>query len=318
MIQQHEGAESARLAAHWFARQPEQVQVLRDSEQQLAGLILLLALDQAMPADRAADPVAQAAWRYLEQTAPLRPGEKATMFRFWLARDTYQSVSAVQGHIFIIMVQHYLTTPGLAFTFLPCINPNFWLPIFAYADLARCTELDFEVQGQRYGVYGHDWRAVPPLAWLDLLAQREIATAPQPTPPPLRPTVMVLSQPEFEKALRDLLHDFRVIRPDALRYNPLLWSRLVTEQAGATADETKRAITLQTIVKEAADKLQASPRQRKFYQALHHTYFHPASTQEQAAELLDLPFSTYRRHLKTGVEQLTQILWQREIGGLEK
>ena len=38
-------------------------------------------------------------------------------------------------------------------------------------------------------------------------------------------------------------------------------------------------------------------------------------TQEQAAELLDLPFSTYRRHLKTGMEQLTQMLWQREIGG---
>jgi DNA-directed RNA polymerase specialized sigma24 family protein len=75
---------------------------------------------------------------------------------------------------------------------------------------------------------------------------------------------------------------------------------------------------LQTVVKEAAEKLHAAPRQRKFYDALHHTYFHPALTQEQAAELLDLPFSTFRRHLKTGIEQLTQLLWQREIGGLEK
>ncbi|MFN8456060.1 MAG: ATP-binding protein [Anaerolineae bacterium] len=319
MVKQHEGEDSAWLATHWFARQPNRVQVLRNAEQRPAGFLLLLALDQATPADLAEDTVAQAAWQYLQRSAPLRPGEKATLFRFWLAQDAYQSISPVQGTIFILMVQHYLTTPGLAFTFLPCTNPDFWLPIFAYADLARLAELDFEVQGQRYGIYGHDWRAVPPIAWLDLLAQREIATSVQAAPPPpVRPTMMVLSQPEFENAVRNLLRDFRITRPDTLRYNPLLWSRLVTEQVGPHADETKRATTLQLTIKEAADKLQTSPRQRKFYQALHHTYFYPAPTQEQAAELLDLPFSTYRRHLKTGVEQLTHMLWQREIGGLEK
>ena len=41
-------------------------------------------------------------------------------------------------------------------------------------------------------------------------------------------------------------------------------------------------------------------------------------TQEQAAELLDLPFSTYRRHLKAGLDQITDYLWGREIGTLEK
>jgi hypothetical protein len=318
LVKHFEGQATAQIAAHWFARQPEQVQVLRNAEHQPVGLLFLLALDRATPADLAADPVAQAAKQFLDHSAPLRPGEKATMFRFWMGRESYQNVSSVQGHIFISMVQHYLTTPALAFTFLPCTNPDFWQPIFAYADLARLTELDYTLNGQPYGVYGHDWRVVPPITWLDLLAQREISTAPQPAPPPLRPTMMVLSQPEFENAIRNLLRDFRVTRPDALRYNPLLWSRLVTEQAGANADETKRATALQTLVKEAAAKLQASPRQNKFYQALYHTYFHPAPTQEQAAELLDLPFSTYRRHLKTGVEQLTHMLWQREIGGLER
>lgn len=319
IVRHFEGPESAALAEHWFSRQPQNVMVLRDARQQPAGLLMLLALSRAEAGDIALDPAAQAAWQYLQRRAPLRPGESATLFRFWLDRESYQAVSSVQSHIFIAMVQHYLTTPGLAFTFLPCREPDFWLPVFAYADLARLPEADFEVGRQRYGVYGHDWRAVPPLAWLDLLAGREIATSPQAEPPPsTRPSLVVLSQPEFETAVRDLLRDFRATRSDTLRYNPLLWSRLVAEQVGPTTDETKRITLLQTIVKEAADKLQASPRQRKFYQALHHTYFHPAPTQEQAAELLDLPFSTFRRHLKTGMEQLTQLLWQREIGGLEK
>jgi DNA-directed RNA polymerase specialized sigma24 family protein len=52
----------------------------------------------------------------------------------------------------------------------------------------------------------------------------------------------------------------------------------------------------------------------KQYRALAHTYVHPAPTQEQAAEILDMPFSTYRRHLKEGIDHITEILWQEEIG----
>ena len=64
-------------------------------------------------------------------------------------------------------------------------------------------------------------------------------------------------------------------------------------------------------------KRQESPRLVKFYRALYHTYLQPAATQEQAAEVLDLPFSTYRRHLRSGIEELTGRLWLREIGNLE-
>jgi hypothetical protein len=64
-----------------------------------------------------------------------------------------------------------------------------------------------------------------------------------------------------------------------------------------------------------AASLQASPREAKSYRALHRTYLDPAPSQERAAELLGLPFSTYRRHLKGGMTRVVEILWQREIGG---
>jgi hypothetical protein len=38
-----------------------------------------------------------------------------------------------------------------------------------------------------------------------------------------------------------------------------------------------------------------------------------AVTQQRAAELLNLPTSTYCRHLATGTDQLAHILWQKEI-----
>jgi hypothetical protein len=46
--------------------------------------------------------------------------------------------------------------------------------------------------------------------------------------------------------------------------------------------------------------------------------FQPVSTQEQAAGLLDLPFSTCRRHLQAGLTRIGDALWRQEIGKLEK
>jgi hypothetical protein len=93
-------------------------------------------------------------------------------------------------------------------------------------------------------------------------------------------------------------------------------SRLVTERAGAAAGPAERGGALGAILDEAADLLKASPREKKLYRVIYHTYLHPASTQERAAELLDLPFSTYRRHLKVGVARLTEVLWQWELPGV--
>src|SRR6185369_9849868 len=99
--------------------------------------------------------------------------------------------------------------------------------------------------------------------------------------------------------------------------NPLLRSRLVVERARATANESERVNVLRAMIREATEVLQQSSRETKFYRPLYHTYIQPAATQEQAAELLDLPFSSYRRHLKSGISRVVEILWTKEIGGTE-
>ena len=312
MVAEHEGEESAQLAAHWLTRQPQGILVFRDAQQQPAGFVMKVALHQASSEDLNADPGALAAWRYLQNYAPLRPGEGATVFRFWMARDTYQAVSTTQSLIFINFVHHHQLTTELAFTFFPCAEPDDWAAMFAYADLARIPEADFEVGGQRYGVYGHDWRVVTPAAWQELLAQREIAASAQAiAPSQVSEPLVVLSQPEFIEAVQVALRNFS--RPDALDNNPLLRSRLVVERVTAKANPNQRVITLQTLMQQAAESLQTSPREAKYYRALYHIYLNPGLTQEQAAELLDLPFSTFRRHLKAGITRVADILWRQEI-----
>jgi len=137
MVEQHEGADSAQLASHWFESQPQGVVVFRDVKNEPVAFMLMVNLAQAASDTPTFDPAVRVTWNYLQRRAPLRAGEAATLFRYWLARDTYQDVSPAQSLVFVNAVRHYVTTPNLAYTFFPTANPDFWAPVFAYAELHR-------------------------------------------------------------------------------------------------------------------------------------------------------------------------------------
>ncbi|HEU4629231.1 MAG TPA: ATP-binding protein [Gemmatimonadaceae bacterium] len=313
MVRRHEGDASARLAAHWLARQPHNALLFRDPAGAPSGFMLALALRELDDAGRGADPATRAATDHLARHAPLRAGEQATLFRYWMDREGYQAVSAVQSRIFVAIVRHYLVTPGLAFTFFPCADPDFWAPMLAYADIGRLPEADFVVGDRRYGMYGHDWRVVSPTAWLALLARRETGTTPSTAQAAPTDRLLVLSEPEFVGAVRDALR--RWSERDALRTSPLLRSRMVAERAGGATGDAERVAVLRALVREAAAALRAAPRHARLADVLHHAYFRPAPSQERAAELLYMSFSTFRRHLKAAVGAVTAQLWRWELDG---
>src|SRR5581483_10647662 len=136
--------------------------------------------------------------------------------------------------------------------------------MFTHVDLPRLPEADFEVGGRHYGVFGHDWRVRPPMSWLSLLGEREMATSGDAQTRPAV-TALVLSEPEFTVAVRDALRG--VTRADALQNNPLLRSRLVLEVAGAGEPWPMRVEALRSLLLGAASGLQVSPRQQRQYDA---------------------------------------------------
>lgn len=318
MVEAHEGADSARLAAYWFKRQPENTLVLRTPQGTPIGFMLMIALHETTDEDETIDPAVRATRQYLQTHAPLRSGEGATLFRYWMAKETYQSVSPIQSLIFVNVGRHYLITPALAYTFFPCADPDFWKPGFAYIDLHRLPEADYTIGGHRYGVYGHDWRVVPPMQWLAILAEREVAGSSVTTSSqtPSARQIIVLSEDTFSDAVVSALRSYT--RPDMLSDNPLLRSRMLAERTSNDAGIDDDITALVGLIRETTESLQSSPRDTKLYRAIYRTYLNPASTQERAAELLDLPFSTYRRHLKSGIERLTELLWNQEIAASKK
>jgi hypothetical protein len=67
---------------------------------------------------------------------------------------------------------------------------------------------------------------------------------------------------------------------------------------------------LRSLIFESAQVLKTDPKAETQYRVVDRTYLHPEPSQEKAAELLDLPFSTYRDR---GVGAITDWLWGRDI-----
>ena len=188
-------------------------------------------------------------------------------------------------------------------------TPELIEPHLNAAHLWRTPEADFVVDGRRYGAFTHDWRVEPVAAWLNvkasLAADPNLTTL---TPDVTRtPILLVLSRPDFADAVRQALRDYT--HTAGLATNPLMRSRLVADAAGGGATPA----TLQSLLREAVASLATNPKDLKLHRALWHTYIEPAPTQERAAELLGLPFNTYRYHLTSGLTRVTDWLWQREI-----
>jgi hypothetical protein len=307
MVARHEGEESAALADYWYTRQPEGVTVIRREDGPPEGFLFHLILRPADVATFAADPATAAAWRYIEATTPLESEEVAALLRFWMAADSYQAVSPVQGVAFVIAARHVITTPHLVRTSFVFADPPAWEAVMAHFDLTRLPAGDFTVGGHTYGVFTHDWRARSPAAWLAAMADREVTeelAAPLDAPPG---AAVVLDQAAFAAAVRDALRDLGD-RP-ALAGNPLLHTPLIDRRVAPAAGDTERAAALRALLLETLGPLAANPRQTPFYQALYYTYVMPVGSQDRTARRLGVPFSTFRRHLKAGTDRLIAALW---------
>ncbi|MEV8630158.1 hypothetical protein AB0395_00735 [Streptosporangium sp. NPDC051023] len=290
-VREHEGEESARLCGAWLAEQPRSAVVVRGEAGEALGFYQLIDVgsgvaDQAVPTG----------------------GEtgRTRMVRFWMDGRTYQDPSPVQLFITLHLFRSFLTPACPDLTLLTFAEPDPWVTGCAHLDFHRVPDLDFEVGGRRFAVFGHDWRAVPPLAWISRLAERdsliELSQGAERAP---------LSEHEFAEAVRSALRLYG--RADGLRGSALLGTAMVTAGLGGEDDPSAPARELRAVLADTAERMAASPRDRRGYRALHHTFLQPAGTQGAAAELLGLPMTTFRRHLAAGEARFTEILWQREL-----
>lgn len=295
MITRFEGAASAELAAAWLAEQPDGLSVVRTG-QGVAGFAYHI-FHPTGSALEERDPVIRAVLGHVAAHGPTRLGERVNIARFLAGRAEHQrDLYAVLAGPVSSLVE-WVTRP-LAWSFVTVLDAGYWGPIFDYLGFARLVEA--EVDGRRHTGYGVDWRRLPVQVWLDMMYEREHSGATGPPPPSLlRPPP--LDRASFATAVRTALADLH--RPDRLVTNRLASSSLADDAGG-----------LRAAIEAAIDCLRDEPKGEALSAVLRRTFVRAAPTQEAAAEVLGLPFSTYRRHLAKAIEQLTDLLWAAEIG----
>ena len=312
LIEEAEGPESARIARYWLDRQPSAFRVYRSAR---TGDIVACSawLWLSGREGEEADPVVAAAWAHTHANEPLRAGELLAVARFTVHPGHYQRPCPATTLTQWRAMGEIYRADRLAWSFVVMRNDGFWDGHLGQYDMLP-VGTDPVVGDHAYRLFAHDWRAQPVVPFLaartDVMLAGATGPEPEPADVPGRLTpltepheLVVLSRPEFDAAVRDALRALR--HPAALAGNPLNRSRVVLENGGSLA----------AAVACAVDALPAERGGDKRHRALTLTYVEAAPTQEAAAERLGLPFSTYRRHLTSAVDRVSDILWRHELGG---
>ncbi|MFF5900944.1 SRPBCC family protein [Streptomyces argenteolus] len=314
LAERAEGPESADTVRFWLRTRPRdfRVQRLRATTPAAAFSAWLRPKpDQG----RGDDPVATAAWDHVASHGPLAAGEHIALGRFHVHPRNYQRPSPVMDLMLSRMFGELLRDSGLAWSFIVLRDDGFWNAHMQFCDMTP-LEQPVMVGGSAYRLFAHDWRDLGPRAWLTDKQQTLLsgtaegsAGADTPVPPPCSPLPSpglshpALSRPEFTAAVRSALRDLS--RPAALNLNPLRRSRLVSNH-GMTLREVLANAVAGLITERGGDKA---------HEVATLAFMEGAPTQEAAARRLDMPYSTYRRHLTTAVSRIEETMWRHEENG---
>jgi hypothetical protein len=288
-----EGAGSARLVAFWLDRQPAAFHVYRRrGEPRIVAFVGQLDLVRPSAEELRADPVVAAAWSRTHGSAALRPGERLSLVRFLV-----DGVAQPRPAELTTLLRTRVATPlicddRVAWSVVAGPEHEGWPDRIARShsrDDARPIVVDdrsYQLFSVHRGPSGMDDH-----------------------PPARREHFTTWNRTDFEQEVRRTLRSWR--RPDQFADSALLRSRMVGD---AGYDDVVTALR-QTFT-AALDTLGSDPRQAKYHRVLVTTFLQGAPTQEAAAERLSLPFSTFRRHLNRGLDELCALLWKAENQGL--
>ncbi|MFB6810328.1 AAA family ATPase [Streptomyces sp. NPDC056387] len=298
MAEDAEGHASTELVRYWLERQPQAFSVFRSvsTGEPVAFTTRLQLPAPPDPQDLATDPVVAAAWEYTAASAPVRPGEHIGMSRFSIYPARYQVPSVVIDLSNSRAQAEAARSRGRAHGFVVYRDAEAWA--LRLKGVMHDTGIRARVGEHTYGLFCIDWRQVPVEAWI-----RHIITRTE-VPAPSGPSGF--SRTAFDQGVREALSHWR---------DPRAFAACALTRARLAADFADPVGELRALLRQAVDDLAGDPRGVRAREALTAGYFSGAPTQEAAARRLGLPYGTYRRHVRQGLDLLCEALWHQELHG---
>jgi hypothetical protein len=312
-----EGAPAPGLVGFWLDRQPEAFRVYRRSSTgELVAYDAMLRFTGPDEDSSRADPVLAAVWEYCDRNGPMRPGECLSVARFRVYHQPEPRLSAVTDYMQLRIVAEWVRPRSQAWTFVAEPEDSIWraqLERVEHPMVVPPVAAGAGATGTPCALFAHDWRRAPLGPFLDRQSAWAMAGA-DPRDHGEPADYPVLSRPEFDSAIRAAL---KSLRSDDLERNVLARSRLAgPPDGGNRAEAGSRADALREVLTAAIQALSADPKEAKLHRVLDETFLRGTPTQEAAAAMLHLPFSTYRRYLARGTEIISDRLWDAELGAV--
>ena len=307
-----DGATSAEAARYWLMKQPETVFVVRSRDDVIRGFVAFVDAGRVTADDRVRDPSVDAACRY-RQGMPSQSQERFMIERFFVVRGDrscdYSPTKYSPAHVLLLnLAEAFLlqAQAGFSLKWRPekSVRAD-WLRRYG---ILRVPEADVERDGEVFVALAHDWRAIPARVWLESVS----FAAPDELPEIWQShSTAVFDESTFRNLVRKALIDFD--SGTALSQNPLIRSRLVATHAGSLASTEIRVAALREQIREAAAGLPTVQKSIRVRDLLIWTYLDVRGRQREIADLLNLPFSTYRDHLSRAQKALGDVLWAAEV-----
>ncbi len=300
MWERHEGRPAARVVRQWAERVPGSLRLCADPAGLALGALLALPVEQVR---RHAHDVADSQLERLLSSLD----EGGVVVRAWTTCHGHQAASTSAALLLAQIVKWQLGASPLPSTYLVAARPCAFAAAFTAIGAERLSTGEPAGASSGPDVFRFDWRFVSPTACLSALADPSGAS--------LGPASQTARAPfdraEFALTVQNALRWYG--NDDALASTRLLATSMVSTRCKGSTNIDARVAAMRALLLEAVASLASPPKRAKYKRAVERTYIVGTLTQEQAAEQLDLPLSTYRRHLKVGLGLMVDFLWRRNV-----
>ncbi|MDH6523214.1 hypothetical protein M2163_000281 [Streptomyces sp. SAI-135] len=296
-------ADSVKIFNFWLHRRPNSFRLYRSARSgEIVGCIGLLTFDRWDAVETSIDPVVAHIRNHVETNRELRSGQQVQLIRFALVRRRPAERPAVLARMMARITREILNQDQLQWTFHVAGSDDSTARLLEYADFHRLPRTPL-LMGQGITLWEHDWGLRGMDEWISMLDD-QVVSGPRRYDSVRYPRRTRLSRAAFDLAVHDALRNWH--RSERMAANPLLRATFVASLPG---DPEKN---LRHLIVQAIEAIAEGARTKQQKAVVRATYLEGGSTQQAIARKLSLSFSTYRRYLKQGIEQVCWQLWKRE------